>query len=182
LKPSMYDGGTHFAKLKGKAAEIRHLGGPLVVAFQRHMDQASVTHRQVLLGLRYSVAMEELVDSHAEAIVWPAAAAEQFLEAAYNYLACQTALGQHFQRPPEARLLFLTTIKSHVLLHLAMLTKHMSPRLAWCYAGEDLMHRVRGMVAGAQRGTNPVLVVSKVMRKYLWALSFDAVSAGGWWR
>ena len=176
----MYEGGDHFPKLKGKAAEVRYFVIPLLIVFQRHMPADSVIHRQVLLALRCSLIMEQILDEHAAEFVWAPQHADRFLQAALDFLSLQTGLGAHFQQ--QGRLLFLTTIKSHVPLHIALLARHQSPRLAWCYAGEDMMHRMRSMVGAAQRGTNPVLVVPKVMRKYLWAISYDVAAERGWWR
>jgi hypothetical protein len=180
MKVSMYAAEGEFPKLKGKAAEVRHLGPALLQVFRANCDNTQRSHRQCLMALQYSVRMEQLVDENASVYVWPAAVAEEFASAAHNLLALQTALAQHYH--PQGVLLFSTTIKSHYLLHVAMLSRHLNPRLAWCYAGEDLMHRVRVLVSAAQRGTGPALVPSKVLRKYLWGLSYDLVSDLGWWR
>ena len=44
--------------------------------------------------------------------------------------------------------------KNHHLLHLAQLGKHMSPKLAWCYKGGDLMDKIKTLAQGGFRGNN----------------------------
>ena len=67
--------------------------------------------------------------------------------------------------------LFNFVPKNHYLFHLAELGKQMSPRLAWCYQGEDLMHKVKIMAQGSFRGTPAKTLGNKVMAKYLIGLS-----------
>lgn len=180
LKVSMYAPDGEFPRLKGKAAEVRHLGRVLLEVFRAHCDTSQRAHRQCLLALQFSVRMESILDEHARDFVWPPEVAAEFLGAAHRFLALQTALGRQYH--PQGVLLFSTTIKSHYLLHIGLLARHLNPRVAWCYAGEDLMHKVRVLVSAAQSGTGPALVPTKVLRKYLWGLSYDLASDLGWLR
>ena len=76
----------------------------------------------------------------------------------------------------HALFLFNFAPKNHYLLHLAMLGRHLSPKLAWCYQGEDLMHKVKVLAQGSFRGTPPQILGNKVMGKYCVGLS-QALSA-----
>ena len=180
LRLSMFVTEGHFPRLRGKAAEIRHFAFPLLMVFRKHMQAGDRIHRLVAQGLRHSARMEALLDANQEAVAWSAEVSADFLASARAFLACQTALASHFHA--RAELLFSTTIKSHYLLHAAVLSRQCNPRLAWNYAGEDLMHRVRILVGAAQHGAPPRLVVSKVLRRYIRGLSYDLASDLGWWR
>ena len=80
-----------------------------------------------------------------------------------------TRLCQHF----HAQQLFLFNFvpKNHYLFHIADLGQHMSPKLAWCYQGEDLMHKVKVLAQGSFRGTSAKILGNKVVSKYLLGLS-----------
>ena len=135
MRLSMFAGlPHHFPKLKGRAAEIRNLGRPLLHVVDELLDMTSLTNRQIRLGLKLSVRMEEIIDEHVDDIVWPQAVCQEFYKAAQSFLMLQTALGRHFH--PQGCMLFHTTIKSH-LLHVAQAARFMNPRLGWTYSGED---------------------------------------------
>jgi len=170
MKESMFRKANEFPKLKGRAAEIRHLGRPLWHVFQAHMDNAQEVHRWVSLGLKYSVALEEILDAHPAASCLPADSGADFLETIYKFLAVLTALSTHCHG--RGQLLFHFTIKNHFLLHVGMYCQYMSPRACWNYSGEDFMQRVRRIVGSCQRGTAPPLVCTKVMDKYIQGLGF----------
>ena len=57
------------------------------------------------------------------------------------------------------------------MFHLADCAKHMSPKLAWCYQGEDLMHKVKVLAQASFRGTPPKILGNKILGKYLVGLS-----------
>ena len=160
-----------FPRLKGRGAEVRGLGRPLLHVFRILMDASSMQQRQMRLALEFLAKLEDLLDQHTPNIWrWPAAASAAFLDATIKFLACQTALGGHFHG--QGVLLFHCTIKSHIAIHLARMTKYLNPKLAWCYAGEDMMGKVRSLVHGATASSPPELVVSKVLDKYMRALSY----------
>lgn len=46
----------------------------------------------------------------------------------------------------------------------------MNPRMAWCYAGEDMMGKVKGIVQASHRGAKAYQIPPKVMSKYVRAL------------
>ena len=53
----------------------------------------------------------------------------------------------------------------------AKLGQHMSPRLAWCYQGEDLMQKVKLLAQGSFRGTSSRILGNKILDKYLLGVS-----------
>ena len=76
--------------------------------------------------------------------------------------------------------LFNFTIKSHYLAHIALSSRYINPRLAWCYAGEDFMQKVKTIVASTQRGTQCHLVSKKAMQKYCQGLAFTCLEGAFW--
>eukprot|EP00969_Alexandrium_andersonii_P193394 8541418-Alexandrium_andersonii.AAC.1 len=93
----MFDNGpSNFPKLAGNGAELRCLTKPLEQVFLAFMDHSSQVHRHIRLSLKFSAALEDLMDEHADGFVWPAAASIAFQSAVFKFLALQTALGGHF--------------------------------------------------------------------------------------
>lgn len=161
-------GGKNFPVLKGKAAEIRGVLPAVTFVFTHHMDRTNTQHKQVKLALEAACEMEALLDDHKDSYTLPPGAADTFAKAANSLVLLQTALGNYFHA--RGILLFNFTIKSHYLLHLGMLCSHINPRAAWCYSGEDLMAKVKGIVQASTRGANATRIPAKVMEKYVRAL------------
>ena len=161
---SMYDQGDEsFPVLKAQAAHIRHLGPSLLKTFVEFMDVRKQEHRWVRQALEASVRMEQILDEAVDAFRLPPLLAVEFLDKAHDFLIKLNAIRAHF----GVRLqLFHVTIKSHMLLHIAINARYLNPRLAWCYTGEDMMKIIKKVIGNAQKGTPPRLVVAKVMRRY----------------
>ncbi len=157
VSENMYVAPAGFPKLKGKAAEIRHLGKPLRDVFTM---------------------MEDILDEHQQEYCLPADAHQCFFDAVFAFLAILTALGNWYHG--QGVLLFNFTIKCHYLVHIAYYSKYYNPRAAWCYSGEDFMQTIRKLVASCQRGTPPYLVCSKTLRKYASGLSFMMLGDACW--
>ena len=79
-----------------------------------------------------------------------------------------TKLCQIFHK--RALFLFNFVPKHHYLFHLAQAGRHMSPKMGWCYQGEDLMNAVKVMAQGSFRGTYPRNLGNKILAKYVFAL------------
>jgi hypothetical protein len=171
---------TDFPKLKGKAAEIRHLLGPLHHVFSKHMNGGNKVHRHIALALKLSYQMEQILDQNADVYSLPARDAASFKKAAFGFLALQTTLGHHFHT--TVGMLFHTTVKSHWLAHAACLAAHQNPRSAWTYSGEDFLQRLKKLVIASSAGTPPHQVVGKVMHKYCFAVGLDLADQADWWQ
>ena len=59
----------HFPVLKGRAAEIRNFGTPLLAAWEKHMDNTIQQHRQIRIALIASVELERILDWNANRFV-----------------------------------------------------------------------------------------------------------------
>ena len=73
----------------------------------------------------------------------------------------------------EGKLLFNCTFKSHWLSHACLLSGFISPRVGQCYVQEDLMEKVRRLVALCCRGRRPISAVHKALSKYSVALHVE---------
>ena len=164
MKLSMFERGERFPMLKGKGAEVRHLGRPLLRVFQQHMDAETRQHKQIKMALDFSVQIEEILDVHEDLYALPTDAAKELSDACYAFCGLVTAIGRHYH---DAGIQYFNfTIKSHYLLHIALLSMVVNPRLAWCYKGEDFMQIVQKIIAASVRGTPAYSVEAKTLRKY----------------
>ena len=178
MKLAMFATSGDFPKLKGRANEIRHLGEPLERVFAKFMDDTNREHKLVRLGLKFSVLMEHILDRNVHSWVFNDNDHREFLEACYNFLAAQTALGNYYH--PKQIKLFHCTVKSHYLLHIALFSRHTNPRTVWTYLGEDYMQRIKKIVGASQRGTPPHIISEKVIWKYVTGLSFILQGENCW--
>jgi hypothetical protein len=151
-------------KLKGRSAELRHFAPALSAAWEAAMAPDNLVHQQVKALLRRSVRLEEILDRHPKAYALPTPAAREFLKAAYEMLALHSALNTHFEA--EGLQLFHVTVKAHYLLHCARKAEVVSPRLSWCYCGEDFMQKMRCLVGSCCKGVQPSQIINKVAQKY----------------
>ena len=162
-----------FAYLKGKAAEIRHFGKPLLHIFCEHMDSSDATHRHIKLGLQLSCRIEDLLEEHKDLYVFPKHAAQEMVDACFNFTQCVTVLANHYQVNANVeKALFNFTIQFHYLMHIGLMSAFANPRRQWCYAGEQMMEKGKQLLQGCVRGTRPPVVIPKAMRKYAIGLAF----------
>lgn len=161
----MLDNGPNkFPNLKGKGAELRHLAGPLHETFCKFMDSSKKEDRCMKLMLWLATRMEEIMDDHADDYKLPPEIATEFKDCTHAFFQLNTTLRRIFDE--RGVLLFNMVPKFHYLLHIGLIAQYMNPRLGWCYAGEDFMHRVKGIAQASQSGTPPAQVVNKIMVKY----------------
>ena len=175
LKESMLKG-SPFPKLHAKAAETRSMLRPVAAALEHFSDQDVAQEpllRSMIKALELSYSIDDLLDQ----ITGFKGTEPQGLKLASLVQALNmetTRLCHHFHK--QGLFLFNFVPKNHYLYHLAELGKHMSPKLAWCYQGEDLMHKVKVLAQGSFRGTAPRYLGNKVLGKYIIGLS-HALSA-----
>ena len=163
--------GTPFPKLHAKAAETKNLLQPVSSLLLNFKDQDASQEHELLLMVQVlddSHAIDVLLDQ-IEGFKGSDAQGVELERLVYSMNMGITKLCHRFHN----RNLFLFNFvpKNHYMFHLAQLGKHMSPKLAWCYMGEDLMHKVKVMAQGSFRGTPPKILGNKILRKYLVGLS-----------
>ena len=169
-----------FPQLKGRAAEVKALGPALLHVWGELMDQSNVQHKQIRLGLKCSVRMDNIISEHPTDICLPPEAADDFERAAWGFLGCLTALAKHYNA--LGLKVFDVTVKAHYLAHCALKSRDLSPRLGWCYCGEDFMGKMKKVAQASMRGVKMSKVGHKVLFKYCWGLHFLLDNTGRWWR
>ena len=158
LKESMYKPqGPKFPHPTAKASEVRSLCVPLRDVAERHLDPGVPVQAQMRLALGCVAEMEGVLGERRSCYAWPPEAAELFIQLTYAFLTLQTALGNHFHA--SGRRLFSATPKSHYMAHVALNSRHMNPCLSWCFSGEDLVGRLKHMIAASCHGSAPHQVV-----------------------
>ena len=156
-----------FPKLSIKAAEAKNLLKPITCCLQDFKDQDPSQRdvlEQIVQVLEASHSIDLVVDSIA-GFRPLRAQAEALQRSVLQMNIGMTKLCHYF----HGRGLFLFNFvpKNHYLFHLAMQGRHMSPKLAWCYQGEDLMQKVKLLASSSSRGTWPRSLGNKILAKYL---------------
>ena len=127
--------------------------------------------QQIALALRTSRDMDAVLDNSTSMHLTPSEVAElRQLHESHSCLCC--ALLRHFTTS-EGKLLFNVTFKMHWLSHCVDRSFFISPKLGQCYAQEDLMGRVRKLVAISTHGRKGASAIAKTMQRYTRALHFE---------
>ena len=140
-------------KLRGKGAEIHHLHKVVLHLWSKHHNHHITVHRQILTVLKLNSRIEDLLDEHKESVALPAAAAKELLDACCsNCSMChvQSLLFDHFSDEPVQ--LFNTTLKTHDLIHLALHSHQINPRVVWNFCGESYMGILKLLGANCVKG------------------------------
>lgn len=159
-----------FPKLRGKAAEVKHLGPAITALWESKMNVHVATHRKIRLMLRANCRMEELLSEHKEDWALPAGAAVEFENTCATMLLLQTQLAEHFLQEGEA--LFDITSKTHMLQEIALMSKCLNPRLVWAFCGEDMMQKMQQIAQSCTRGNSQGQTTIKTARHYRLGLHF----------
>jgi hypothetical protein len=179
LQRSMFEAckKSTFPCLKGKAAEIKHLGAALLHAFKTMVVEDDSWKQRIRLALQASLDIDTIIDIHPSEYCLPPHVATQFLKHVRLYCGLITSLGQHFGKPsghpPRLPPMFHYTVKFHYLMHIGLLAQFVNPRISWCFQGEDMMQVVRRIVQACSNGTTPQAVCHKVFRRYISGLNMD---------
>jgi hypothetical protein len=169
-----------FPRLKGKAAEVKTFGAALMHVFQSKMVPGEVHHRQILLLLKMSVRLEQIMVEQREAIRFDPPVADEFFQCAIAYAQLASALARRYNSVGIS--MFDITIKMHYLVHGAYRARHLNPRLGWCYGGEDFQNKVKRLGQSCVRGTAPWQLSVKFVTKYVFGLTLRILDRGGWFR
>ena len=157
-----------YAKLRGKGSEVRHLGRALALVFEQFYNNALQTHREILLMLQLNVEMENILEANRNEYALPGDEAARFEGACDSMLILNGKIARTFAE--NGLQLFDLTAKAHLLQHLGILARGISPRVTWCFAGEDFQRRAQQLAQSAVRGLQPTAVMGKMARKYRLAL------------
>ncbi|CAL1145619.1 unnamed protein product [Cladocopium goreaui] len=144
-------------KLRGKAAEIKCLGEPLLAYWSSCYDETNEQHQQVLYLLQMSCRCEEIIFENKSALAFSDEDAAAFQEAVFAYGHLGHLLWCHFQETDlKKQGLFTCTSKTHAICHSALLSRYLNPRLVWCFIGEDMMSTVQQLTQACTKGNTPL--------------------------
>lgn len=100
--------------------------------------------------------------------------AEAFTKAVFAYGRMAHLLFCHYQTTElQARGLFTRTAKQHALCHSALYSRFISPRLLWCFLGEDMMRVVQTLTQASTRGNAPLQGPMKALRHWRFAVHME---------
>ena len=135
-------------KLRGRAAEIKGLVPVMVRLWEQCMNPDDALHTLVFSGLAASAKMDEILDNHRHDWILPGDSHDEFFRMVIQY--CQSVQALHRW---GGNLWFNATFKLHTLFHLGERSRWQSPRLSWCFIGEDYMKIARRMIHASSFGT-----------------------------
>jgi len=157
-------------KLRGRAGEIRRLGKALRAAFDFWKDPADELHSLVSVALKLACDMDDILDANPG---WKLTGEpyEAFLHTTHGFC----CLFSECAKAAAARTweMFDVTVKLHYLLHIAYMSKHMHPKLGWCWSGEHFMKISKQLLASCTRGRAPHSASLKMVDKYCRALDLE---------
>ena len=162
-------------KLKGKAAEIKHLIPALYDVVLKTTVPVGIPnyaaicalHKGIRIALKLNVDLENIIDEHRGNKLPPDAAAA-LLAQCHRFLTVYVQLGRDAIACELD--LFSETIKCHYLLHAAMQARWIHVRKTWCFSGEDFMKHSRRLMASCANATKPHSLPAKFVNKYLVAM------------
>lgn len=163
-KISMFVRQGRFPKMRGKAAEVRHLAQPISALWKHFMNDAILLHRQIDLLLRLNAGFEILLDDHRDCFALPLEAATKLADMAFSMMQLCVQLAENFVE--QGIPLFDLTVKAHFVMHIAMQSGHINPRLTWCFRGEDMMRKVQELLQSSVRGNNGAMAFGKMISRY----------------
>jgi hypothetical protein len=164
-----------YPKLKGQAGEIKHLGPALLFVFRANHRQGFLQDIQTFLMLEKFCRLDAILDDHPSTVFprLPLAAAAEFERVAFEAASLQNALAAYYSGPPDPKPLFNITIKSHYMVHIAVMAKFSNPRISMCYGGEDYMKHMKQLVAASIRGMKAADVSKKLADKQAAAMHIE---------
>ena len=165
-KMTMFIRKSGYPKLRGKAAEVKWLAGPLREVWEKHHNPNLRVHRELLLYLKLNEQVEEMLMTHKTEVKFPEGEAPKFEETVTNMLLLLTRIAEHFLVEKLCNL----TQKAHFLQHIAMLVRFLNPRLLWCFMGEDMQKRMACLGRTCVKGQRPGQTISKMLGRYRLAL------------
>ena len=126
-----------YPKLRGKAAEVKYLAGALLCIWKKFHNPCFLVHRQIALYLKLNLEVEDLLTINKKELALPPDDAVKFEKTCTAMLLVLTQIAEHFI---EDRF-FNITQKAHFLQHISILSRFLSPRLTWCFMGEDMQKK-----------------------------------------
>ena len=196
-------------KLKGKAAQIKEFGRPLLSFWEKLHNEELRIHKLILVYLKLNVKIENILDDNKKEIYlsyftstekkhilwknfkhlwWNAYTifsvsgsqeAATFKTTCFNMAHIHSVLWEHFQGEDLPVTLFTITSKLHWMMHSALLASYISPRRVWCFKGEDFMKCTQLLAASCVSGNSLVTSTLKMLQH--WRVAFHLQWAESSW-
>lgn len=162
-KLSMFVRKSGYVKLRGKAAEVKDLGPALLALWTSKMNAHIEIHKCIKMMLKLNVQMETILKDYKGSYTLPEHVAMQFKAAAFGMAQFTTKAAEHFLGSNFK--LFDVTSKLHMVMHVAILSHYVSPRLTWCFMGEDMMKHYASLAASCVKGNSGPMASRKAIVK-----------------
>jgi len=166
-KLSMFVKQQGYPKLKGRAAEIRHLGPTMAALCDQHMNPGVLIHRHIKKLLELNNKMHDILEKYSPAegfFAVPEKPAARLTEVAFSMTQLHVMVSEHFEK--EEVQIFNVTSKSHMNLHPIMLSRYVHPYLLWCFKGEDNMQKMSRVLASCLKGNSQTQGLVQAAEKY----------------
>jgi hypothetical protein len=164
-------------KMKGRAAEVRHLGPALLRVFTHFvelhppgLDSWKVLYETVVAALEANNQMETILENNPGWRLEEPAYTE-FKRASHGWACLFSDVSR--QAAALELTLFDITIKLHYILHIAHFAKYVHPKLTWCFAGESFMKITKQLLASCTRANKSWNATLKAMDKYQKAIDLE---------
>ena len=151
----------------------------MVRVFDRCMDKGDSRHRIVMLGLRASARMEEILKETRGSYRMPEHLSAEFREACLTYT---QALTHSIRAYVPGHAYFNWTKKSHVILHYADCSEFIHPSMGSCYQGEELMAIVRRLIQAVARASKPLTASNRALERWLYGMGYKMLPDAQPWR
>lgn len=150
-------------KLRGKAIEVRYFRHVILSLWARFYNPRLAIRRMILTFLKLNQQVDGILEEHKDSFALPEEAAKTFQETIFRMGHLHLLLEEHFSTEENTPHLFTATSKLHGLAHSGLLSKHINPRMVWCFTGEDYMRHIQQLCQACAKGTGPYLTVNTVI-------------------
>lgn len=150
-------------KLKGRAAQVQNIARPLLALWEKYMSPHLEIRKKIRTLLKINVAEEKLLSQNLEALAFNAEDSKDFQQLCFAAAQLHMDLAQHFK--DEEKPLFQDIPKIHPVLHSALASGYLNPRLTWCFRQEDNMNVHRTLAKSCCKGLQGPLVTAKMVAK-----------------
>lgn len=186
MKTTMFTNGpVGYAKLKGKAAQVRGLtkvflaiwaegmaGAPCVRGGSVCWQTADVDGKLLLEG---SKRLDDALHDNRSMPKLPPDVAHRFLNDTFLYAQLQTKVSNW-----GGLKLFNVTMKVRIMIHVVLLAGHVNPAYVCCFKSEDYMSKVKNLIVSCCWGVPLQNVVQKVVGKILHAMHYELAGRVNW--
>ena len=135
-------------------AKLPRSGTSVHALWNAHMNPHLILHRRINLMLQLNCQLENMITEYKDDFAFPPGPAEDFENTCTTMLQLQAQVAEHFLE--EGIAYFDVTSKCHMLQELAILARHINPRLIWVFCGEDMMQKMQQVAQSCTKNGPPL--------------------------